>query len=232
VPFISKATGVPWAVLAAQVSCGARLKELTVRDGVPSGVAVKMPVFPWDRFPGVDPLPGPEMRSTGEVMGLADSFGEAFAKAALGAGLRLPLEGSVFLSVADTDKPRAAALAARFEELGFDLLATQGTASFLASHGIRAEVVHKVSEGRPNVVDRMVNGEIQLAINTASGSRARKDGIAIRRGSLEHGVPYVATVPGAFATAEAIAAVRRGELSVRPLQSWHARAGNGVASGN
>jgi carbamoyl-phosphate synthase large subunit len=223
VPFISKATGVPWASLAAQVSCGATLKELGVHDGVPAGVAVKMPVFPWDRFPGVDPLPGPEMRSTGEVMGLADSFGEAFAKAALGAGLKLPLAGAVFLSLADTDKSRAAALAARFEELGFELLGTAGTAATLEAAGIRAGVVRKVSEGRPHVVDRMVNGEIQLVINTATGSRAHRDGIAIRRGALEHGVPYVATVPGAFATAEAIAALRRGQLSVRPLQRWHQR---------
>ena len=226
VPFISKATGVPWAALAARVSCGARLADLGVHDGVPAGIAVKMPVFPWDRFPGVDPLPGPEMRSTGEVMGLADSFGEAFAKAALGAGLRMPEGGALFLSLADGDKSRAAALAARFEELGFRLLATGGTQATLGQHGIGAEVVRKVSEGRPNVVDRMVNGEIQLVINTASGSRAHRDGIAIRRGALEHGVPYVATVPGAFAMAEAIAALRRGAISVRPLQAWHARAGS------
>ena len=231
VPFISKATGVPWAALAARVSCGARLADLGVRDGVPVGIAVKMPVFPWDRFPGVDPLPGPEMRSTGEVMGLADTFGEAFAKAALGAGLRMPERGALFLSLADGDKSRAAALAARFEELGFKLLATGGTAATLGQHGIRADVVKKVSEGRPNVVDRMVNGEIQLVINTASGSRAHRDGIAIRRGALEHGVPYVATVPGAFAMAEAIAALRRGAISVRPLQAWHARTGNGTAVG-
>jgi carbamoyl-phosphate synthase large subunit len=231
VPFISKATGVPWAVIAAQVSTGARLKELGVADGVPSGVAVKMPVFPWDRFPGVDPLPGPEMRSTGEVMGLAETFGEAFAKAALGAGVKLPLAGAVFLSLADGDKTRAAALAARFEELGHELLATAGTARTLAVAGISARVVNKVSEGRPHVVDLMVNGEIQLVINTATGSRAHRDGIAIRRGALEHGIPYVATVPGAFATAEAIAALRRGAVSVRPLQSWHGRAAQTVAVG-
>jgi carbamoyl-phosphate synthase large subunit len=229
VPFISKATGIPWAALAARVSCGALLADLGVHDGVPAGIAVKMPVFPWDRFPGVDPLPGPEMRSTGEVMGLADSFGEAFAKAALGAGLTMPSGGALFLSLADGDKSRAAALAARFEELGFRLHATGGTAATLGQHGIQAEVVRKVSEGRPNVVDRMVNGEIQLVINTASGSRAHRDGIAIRRGALEHGVPYVATVPGAFAMAEAIAALRRGAISVRPLQAWHARAGASAA---
>ncbi len=224
VPFVSKATGVPWATLAAQVCCGARLADLGVRDGVALGVAVKMPVFPFDRFPGVDPLPGPEMRSTGEVMGMAESFGEAYAKAAQGAGFALPLSGTAFLSVADGDKPRATPLAARLEELGFHLLATQGTASGLERDGIRARVVHKVSEGRPHVADLMVNGEIQLVINTASGSRARRDGVAIRRGALEHRIPYVATVAGGFAAAEAIAALRRGALEPRSLQAWQARA--------
>ena len=183
-----------------------------------------MPVFPFDRFPGVDPLPGPEMRSTGEVMGMAETFGEAYAKAAQGAGLALPVAGTVFLSVADGDKPRATPLAARLEELGFQLLATQGTAAGLERDGIKARVVHKVSEGRPHVVDLMVNGEIQVVINTATGSRARRDGIAIRRGALEHRIPYVATVAGGFAAAEAIAALRRGALEPRSLQAWQARA--------
>jgi len=220
VPFISKATGVPWAVLAARVSCGATLADLGVRDGVPMGVSVKMPVFPFDRFPGVDPLLGPEMRSTGEVMGIAASFGEAYAKAALGAGLRLPDGGTAFLSLAEPDKPRAGALGARLEELGFRLFATRGTAGALHDAGLAAEVVAKVSEGRPHVVDRMVNGDIDLVINTASGSRAHRDGTLIRRGTLEHRIPYVATIPGAFAAAEAIAAVREGTLDVRSLQSW------------
>jgi carbamoyl-phosphate synthase large subunit len=225
VPFISKATGVPWAALAAQVCCGARLADLDVADGVPLGVAVKMPVFPFDRFPGVDPLPGPEMRSTGEVMGMADTFGEAYAKAAVGAGLALPLAGTVFLSVADFDKPRATSLAARLEELGFGLVATQGTAAALARDGIASKVVNKVSEGRPHAVDLMVNGEIQMVINTATGSRAHRDGVAIRRGALEHRIPYVATVAGAFAAGEAIAALRRGALDPCSLQAWQARAG-------
>jgi carbamoyl-phosphate synthase large subunit len=223
VPFISKATGVPWATLAAQVCCGARLSELGVSDGVPLGVAVKMPVFPFERFPGVDPLPGPEMRSTGEVMGMAETFGEAYAKAALGAGLALPLAGTVFLSVADGDKPRATSLAARLEELGFALIATQGTAAALARDGIASRVVYKVSEGRPHAVDLMVNGEIQMVINTATGSRAHRDGVAIRRGALEHRVPYVATVAGAFAAGEAIAALRRGTIEPRSLQAWQTR---------
>jgi carbamoyl-phosphate synthase large subunit len=224
VPFISKATGVGWAALAAQVCCGARLADLGAVDGVPLGVAVKMPVFPFDRFPGVDPLPGPEMRSTGEVMGMAETFGEAYAKAAIGAGLALPPSGTVFLSVADADKPRATSLAARLEELGFALVATQGTAAALARDGIESRVVYKVSEGRPHAVDLMVNGEIQMVINTATGSRAHRDGVAIRRGALEHRIPYVATVAGAFAAGEAIAALRRGALEPRSLQTWQARA--------
>ncbi len=224
VPFISKATGIAWAALAAQVCCGARLADLGVQDGVPLAIAVKMPVFPFDRFPGVDPLPGPEMRSTGEVMGMAETFGEAYGKAALGAGLALPLSGNVFLSFADADKPRATALAARLEELGLVVLATQGTAATLARAGIPTQVVKKVSEGRPHIVDLMVNGEIQMVINTASGSRAHKDGVAIRRGALEHGVPYVATIAGAFAAAEAIAALRREDIVPRTLQEWRGRA--------
>ncbi len=228
VPFISKATGVPWATLAAQVACGARLADLGAADGIPLGVAVKMPVFPFDRFADVDPLPGPEMRSTGEVMGMADSFGEAYAKAALAAGLALPQSGAVFLSVADADKPRATALAARLEELGLTLLATQGTAATLARDGVASRLVHKVSEGRPHVVDLMVNGEIQLVINTATGARAHRDGVLIRRGALEHRVPYIATVAGAFAAAEAIAALRRGTPEPRPLQAWMERARAGA----
>jgi carbamoyl-phosphate synthase large subunit len=192
------------------------------------GVAVKMPVFPFDRFPGVDPLLGPEMRSTGEVMGMAESFGEAYAKAALGAGLDLPLTGTVFLSVADADKSRAVALGARLEELGFALLATQGTAAALGRAGLAGRVVRKVSEGRPHVVDLMVNGEIQLVINTATGARAHRDGGAIRRGALEHRIPYVATVAGAFAAAEAIAALRRGTPPPRSLQSWMAARTSGT----
>ena len=171
VPFISKATGVPWATLAAQVCCGARLKDLGVHDGVPLGVAVKMPVFPFDRFPGVDPLPGPEMRSTGEVMGMADSFGEAFAKAALGAGLGLPLAGAVFLSVADTDKPRAAALAARLEELGFTLLATAGTAATLARDGDRRARRPQGLRGTP--ARRRPHGQRRDPARDQHGDRAR-----------------------------------------------------------
>jgi len=222
VPFVSKATGVPWATVAARICCGAKLRDLGVGDGRPVGVAVKMPVFPFDRFPGADPVLGPEMRSTGEVMGLGTSFGEAFAKAALASGLRLPRSGNVFCSLADPDKPRAKALASRFQELGFGLLATRGTAAVLREAGFPAKLVKKVSEGRPHAVDLMVNGEIQLVVNTAAGGTAHRDGQLIRRGSLEHRIPYVATIPGAFAVAEAIAA---SSLTLQPLQAWIASQG-------
>ena len=221
VPFVSKATGVPWATVAARVCCGAKLRDLALGDGRPVGVAVKMPVFPFDRFPGADPLLGPEMRSTGEVMGLGTTFGEAFAKAALASGLRLPPGGNVFLSLADPDKPRARALASRFRELGFGLLATRGTAAVLREAGFAVSPVKKVSEGRPHAVDLMVNGEIQLVVNTAAGGTAHRDGQLIRRGSLEHRIPYVATIPGAFAVAEAIAS---SSFTLRPLQAWIAAA--------
>jgi carbamoyl-phosphate synthase large subunit len=227
VPFISKATGVPWAALAARLCCGDTIKALGLHDGAPMGIAVKMPVFPFDRFPAVDPLPGPEMRSTGEVMGIADGFGEAYAKAARGAALALPAGGTVFLSLSDQDKPRAVSLASRFEELGFALRATRGTAAVLERAGIRAAVVHKVSEGRPHVVDAMINGAIALVINTATGSRAHRDGLAIRRGALEYHIPYIATVAGGFAAAEAIAAGRSAAPTVRSLQEWAARRSRG-----
>ncbi len=222
VPFVSKATGVAWAALAARVCCGAQLKDLGVKDGQPLGVAVKMPVFPFDRFPGADPMLGPEMRSTGEVMGLGSSFGEAFAKAALAAGMELPRGGQVFLSLAEPDKARAKALASRFHELGFGLLATRGTAAVLREAGFTVRTVNKVSEGRPHAVDLMVNGEIQLVVNTAAGGLAHSDGRLIRRGALEYRIPYAATVPGAFALAEAIACR---QLRWAPLQAWMAGSG-------
>jgi len=220
IPFISKVTGVPWAELAAQVCCGVPIADLGISDGVPMGVAVKMPFFPFDRFPGVDPLLGPEMRSTGEVMGMSKSFGESYLKAALSVGLQLPKKGTVFLSVANADKLRIVSLAARFEELGFTILATYGTAEILARNGILVNYVYKVSEGRPHVVDLMINGKIQLVVNTTTGSSAHKDGIKIRCGALEHHIPYVATVAGGFAAAEAISALVKNKITVRSLQQW------------
>ena len=219
VPFLARATNVPWAELAARVCAGARLADLGARDGVPTEVAVKLPVFPFERFPGVDPLPGPEMRSTGEVMGRGRTFGEAFAKAAAAAGWRLPEAGRVLLSLADRDKTRLPALAARFEELGFGLAATTGTAQALTGLGFADVVpVAKVGEGEPDIPALLAAGSAQLVVNTAAGGRAARDAGSIRRAALDAGVLYLTTIPGAHAAAEAIAARGRGPLSVRALQ--------------
>ena len=219
VPFLARATGMPWAELAARVCAGASLADLGVHDGVPTEVAVKLPVFPFERFPGVDPLPGPEMRSTGEVMGRGRSFGEAFAKAALAAGWRIPEGGQVLLSLADRDKVRLPALAARFEELGFTISATEGTAAHLRSAGFPAiDTVYKVGQGHPDIPELLAEGGVQLVINTAAGRRAARDAGSIRRAALDAGVLYFTTIPGAHAVAEAVATLRRGPLSVRALQ--------------
>ncbi len=219
VPFLSRATGTPWAEVAARVCAGATLDTLDIHDGVPGDVAVKLPVFPFERFPGVDPLPGPEMRSTGEVMGRGRTFGTAFAKASLAAGWRLPLEGGVLLSLADRDKVRLPALASRWRELGFSLLATKGTAAAMTNAGISdVRTVAKVGREAADIPSLLKAGEIALVINTTAGHIARRDAGSIRRAALEAGVPYLTTIPGAHAAAEAVAALRRGHLSVRALQ--------------
>jgi len=219
VPFLARANGTPWAELAARVCAGAGLDDLGVHDGVPTEVAVKLPVFPFERFPGVDPLPGPEMRSTGEVMGRGRTFGEAFAKAALAAGWQVPEGGRVLLSLANRDKARLPALAARFEELGFDLLATEGTATSLHGAGFPdVKKVFKVGQGRPDIPELLADGAVQMVINTAAGRRAAQDAGSIRRAALDAGVLYFTTIPGAHAAAEAVATLRRGPLSVRALQ--------------
>jgi len=219
VPFLARANGTPWAELAARVCAGAGLDDLGVHDGVPTEVAVKLPVFPFERFPGVDPLPGPEMRSTGEVMGRGRTFGEAFAKAALAAGWRVPEEGRVLLSLANRDKARLPALAARFSELGFALAATEGTAAALHAAGFpEVEMVYKVGQGRPDIPELLADGAVQMVINTAAGRRAAQDAGSIRRAALDAGVLYFTTIPGAHAAAEAVATLRRGPLSVRALQ--------------
>jgi len=219
VPFLARANGTPWAELAARVCAGASLADLGVHDGVPTEVAVKLPVFPFERFPGVDPLPGPEMRSTGEVMGRGRTFGEAFAKAALAAGWHLPDEGRVLLSLADRDKARLPALAARFSELGFELSATEGTAAELHAAGFsKVTKIYKVGQGHPDIPELLAEGAVQMVVNTAAGRRAARDAGSIRRAALDAGVLYFTTIPGAHAAAEAVAALRRGPLSVRALQ--------------
>ncbi|HKH47778.1 MAG TPA: carbamoyl-phosphate synthase large subunit [Thermoanaerobaculia bacterium] len=237
VPFIAKAVGVPLVKIAVQVMAGKTLEELgfTEEPEVP-GVFVKAPVFPFRRFPGTDPVLGPEMKSTGEVMGVSSAFGNAFAKAWLGAGHKLPLQGTAFLSVHDRDKPSLLPIARRLSELGLDLAATAGTAAFLERNGLSVRTMLKVHEARPHVVDHLINGEIDLVINTPLGRASHEDDGAIRRAALKHDIPCITTLSGATAAAEGIAALQKDGLAVRPLQAIHRgvaaaadRAGSGSA---
>jgi carbamoyl-phosphate synthase large subunit len=221
VPFVAKATGVAVAKIGARVMAGAKLSDFKLDDqAIAPHVAVKEAVFPFARFPDVDTILGPEMKSTGEVMGLDNSFERAFAKAQLGAGVKLPDAGQVFLSVRDTDKTAAVAVARRLVEMGFSVLATRGTAARLRDAGIAVAQVNKVLEGRPHCVDAIRSGEVQLVINTASGAQSVADSFDIRRSALTHGVPHYTTIAGARAAAHAIAALKAGTLEVAPLQDY------------
>jgi carbamoyl-phosphate synthase large subunit len=221
VPFVAKATGVAVAKIGARVMAGEKLASFNLDDSVGHGhVAVKEAVFPFARFPNVDTLLGPEMKSTGEVMGLDTNFARAFAKAQLGAGVKLPLAGTVFLSVKDSDKAAIVPVARRLAELGFSILATKGTAVCIAKAGIAVKSINKVLEGRPHCVDAIRSGEIQLVINTAHGAQSVADSFDIRRFALTQGVPNFTTIAAARATAHAIAALISGSLEVAPLQSY------------
>ncbi len=223
VPFIAKAVGVPLVRLATRVMAGESLESLGFVEEPPvPGVFVKAPVFPFRRFPGVDPVLGPEMRSTGEVMGGAARFGSAFAKAWIGAGHRLPLTGTAFLTVHDQDKQDLLPVARRFAALGFELAATSGTAEFLASKGLAVRPVLKVHEGRPHIVDELINGTIHLVVNTPLGRESHEDDAEIRRTAIKHDVPCITTLSGAMAAAEAVEALRQDGLAVQPLQELHA----------
>ena len=232
VPYVSKATSIPLAKIASRIMVGQKLKTLLPAQvasgkdlGTGSHFFVKSPVFPWGKFPGVDPVLGPEMRSTGEVMGVADNFGEAFAKAQIAAGQVLPIKGNVFLSVNDHDKTGVAALARQFVEMGFHLVATHGTAAVLEQAGLQPERVYKVKEGRPNVVDLIKGERIQLIINTPRGQDTFFDEKAIRRAAVQGRIPTITTIAAAQAAAEGIAALQRGTLNVIALQELHASRG-------
>ena len=223
VPYLSKAMGVPLAKMAARVMAGKSLADLGLTaDLEATGVFVKAPVFPFVRFPGVDTILGPEMKSTGEVMGGAPSFGVAFAKAQLGAGQSLPLEGTAFISVNNDDKPNVLKVAKDLHELGFRLVATRGTAVYLRAHGLPVDVVFKINEGRPHIGDRLLSGEIDLVLNTPLGRESFFDDRTMRRAAMMHGVPCVTTLTGASATVAAIRAMREEGVSVRSLQEYHA----------
>jgi carbamoyl-phosphate synthase large subunit len=225
VPFVSKTTGVPLASLAAAVMTGKTLDELGLADDTAQPyVAVKEAVFPFNKLPGVDLILGPEMRSTGEVMGIADSFGMAFAKAQASADGTLPQSGTVFITVNDHDKATVTPIARRFHELGFTILATEGTARYLRKSGIPAERVLKVYQGQPNAVDLVVSGRVQLLINTPLGKLTQRDDYILRQAALRHRVPYTTTMSAANAACDAIIAVRSRVGEVRSLQEWHALA--------
>ncbi|MBI1956801.1 MAG: carbamoyl-phosphate synthase large subunit, partial [Acidobacteria bacterium] len=242
VPYVSKATGVPLAKLASRLMTGRKLQDFSLpleEDGsaAQKGVraagpflgvlpvkqyCVKSPVFPFSKFPGVDPILGPEMKSTGEVMGVGEHFGEAFAKAQLSAGSRLPLEGQAFLSVQDRDKPKALAVAKKLVEVGFQIVATRGTAEYLAAAGVPVRQVYKVMEGRPHVVDLIKGGGIQLVINAPIGARSFFDEKAIRRAAVQHRIPCITTIAGGLAAVEGIAALKAHPVRVTALQDLHA----------
>jgi carbamoyl-phosphate synthase large subunit len=225
VPFVSKTTGVPLASLAAAVMTGKRLDDLGLADdAVQPYMAVKEAVFPFNKLPGVDLILGPEMRSTGEVMGIADSFGMAFAKAQASADGSLSMSGAVFVTVNDHDKPTVTPIARRFAELGFTVLATEGTARYLEQRGIPAERVLKVHEGHPNAADLLESGRVQLLINTPLGKLSQQDDYFLRQAALAHRVPYTTTIPAASAACDAIVALRAQTGDVRSLQEWHALA--------
>jgi carbamoyl-phosphate synthase large subunit len=221
VPFVAKATGVPIAKIGARVMAGALLSEFNLDDdAIARHVAVKEAVFPFARFPNVDTILGPEMKSTGEVMGLDASFERAFAKAQLGAGVKLPESGTVFLSVRDADKTTTLGVARRLIEMGFSIVATRGTARRISEAGLPVKVVNKVLEGRPHCVDAIRSGDIQMVVNTANGAQSLTDSFDIRRSALTHGVPHYTTIAGARAAVHAIAALKAGTLEVAPLQSY------------
>ncbi len=224
VPFVSKAIGAPLAKIACRLMLGERLAEQNLPEELPTHVSVKEAVLPFSRFAGSDSVLGPEMKSTGEVMGIAADFPTAFGKAQAAAGVSLPTEGAVFITVTDTDKPAATQIAARFHDLGFDVIATGGTAQAISSMGIPVTRISKIGEGSPNVVDLIRERRCDLVVNTPTGSGARADGYEIRTAAVRHGIPCVTTMTGASAAVRAIAAQASGEAEVRSLQEIHALA--------
>jgi carbamoyl-phosphate synthase large subunit len=222
IPFVSKAIGVPLAKLATKVIMGHSLKQLGFTEEVtPAHISCKESVFPFNRFPGVDTILGPEMKSTGEVMGIDNSFGIAFAKSQLAAGQELPLSGTVFISVKDSDKIKVLKPASILSDMGFKIVATDGTSSFLRKNKINAEKVNKVREGRPHIVDMIKNGEIALVINTTNNKKAISESFSIRRSALILGIPYTTTIAGARATVLAIKSMIEGKIDVKTLQEYH-----------
>ncbi|MGB8601650.1 MAG: carbamoyl-phosphate synthase large subunit, partial [Rhizomicrobium sp.] len=224
VPFVAKAIGKPVAAIAARIMAGESLLSFSLTKEKPDHICVKEAVLPFARFPGVDTVLGPEMKSTGEVMGADISFGRAFAKSQIAAGQKLPISGRVFISVKESDKPEAVTPIKALVKMGFEIIATRGTAQVLSEAGITVKPINKVLEGRPHIVDAIKNGDVQLVINTTEGSQALTDSASIRRTALTMKVPYYTTLAGARAATEAISALREGSLEVASLQSYSSQA--------
>ncbi|HYY73633.1 MAG TPA: carbamoyl-phosphate synthase large subunit, partial [Solirubrobacterales bacterium] len=231
VPFVSKAIGAPLAKIACRLMLGERLADQRLPEAPSDRVSVKEAVLPFARFAGADSVLGPEMKSTGEVMGIAPDFPTAFGKAQAAAGVALPTSGTVFITVTDTDKPAATQLAARFHDLGFGIIATRGTAQAISRMGVPVKGINKIGEGSPHVVDYIRNGEVDLVINTPTGSGARSDGYEIRTAAVRHGIPCVTTMTGASAAARAIFAQREQGAEPRSLQELHASFARTVGRG-
>jgi carbamoyl-phosphate synthase large subunit len=221
IPFVSKATGIPWAKMATKIMQGKTVKELGLKETIPSYVSVKEVVLPFKKFPGADILLGPEMKSTGEVMGIASDFNTAYAKSQIAASQDLPIRGNIFISVNDKDKKSIIPIARKLTELGLGIYSTAGTAKILKENGIEAKEVKKVYEGRPNIVDHIKNKEIQLIINTPIGRDARQDDKYIRQAAIQYSLPVVTTIRGASATVEAIMSMKEHKIEVKPLQEYY-----------
>jgi carbamoyl-phosphate synthase large subunit len=222
VPLVSKVCNISMARIATQIMLGKKLAEMNLKQRQVPHFGVKEAVFPFNMFPEVDPILGPEMRSTGEVLGMADSFGMAYYKALEAAQQKLPAGGTVLITVSDEDKQASLQVARRFEKLGFKIRATRGTHQFFSENGLHAERIDKMHEGRPNIVDAIKNKEIHLVINTPSGKMGKHDDAYIRKAALKYKVPYITTVAAAIAAARGIEAFRRGHSDVKSLQSYHA----------
>ena len=220
VPFVAKTIGDPIAKIASRIMAGEKLADFGLEEHQFDHIAVKEAVFPFARFPGVDTVLGPEMRSTGEVMGLDRNFGIAFAKSQLGGGTKVPTSGTAFVSLKSDDKPRVLEGIKILSEIGFKIVATGGTQRYLQEQGFKVERINKVLEGRPHVVDAIKNGEIQLVFNTTDGSKALSDSRSLRQAALLNKVPYYTTVTGANAAAQGIAAYSQGDVEVRSLQDY------------
>jgi carbamoyl-phosphate synthase large subunit len=222
VPFVSKSIGIPLAKLATKVMLGKKLKDLGFdQEIIPKHIAVKESVFPFNRFPGVDIILGPEMKSTGEVMGLDKDFSRAYIKSQIAAGQRLPKKGNVFISVCDRDKKMVPTVAKKLQDLGFRIYATSGTAAILEKNKIKVTVLPKIAEGRPNILDLMKDGKIQLVINTPSGRMPRQDEIKIRSQVVLYNIPYTTTIAGTQATVNGVEALIKEELGIKSLQEYH-----------